>query len=111
MNKNNIILALLAFVAFAGLTLTKTSTAFAQGSPAAKTKKSSAAVVTAPANPNAAKKKIKIDYDNETVTGGYDVPDAQFINSRRMIKYKELFSKRTNFIEEIDANKGLFNEY
>ena len=57
------------------------------------------------------KKKIKLDYENETVMGTYDVPDASFINSRKMIKYKELFNKRTNFIYEIDANKGLFNEY
>lgn len=66
--------------------------------------------------PNAAaatktKKKVKIDYENEVVTGSYDVPDAQFLNSRKLIKYKELFNKRTNFIEEIEANKGLFNEY
>ncbi|MBY0452122.1 MAG: hypothetical protein K2P92_03735 [Bdellovibrionaceae bacterium] len=55
--------------------------------------------------------KIKIDYENETVLGNYDTPDAQFINSRRMIKFKELFNRRTNFIEEVEANKGLFNEY
>jgi FlaG/FlaF family flagellin (archaellin) len=59
----------------------------------------------------AAKKNIKIDFESDTVTGTYDVPDASFINSRKMIKYKELFNKRTNFIDEIDANKGLFNEY
>ncbi len=61
--------------------------------------------------PSAAIKKIKIDYENETVMGSYDTPDAQFINSRRMIKFKELFNRRTNFIEEVEANKGLFNEY
>ncbi len=60
---------------------------------------------------NKAKKKIKIDFENETVTGNYDVPDTMFLNSRRLIKYKELFNKRTNFIEEIESNKGLFNEH
>ena len=60
---------------------------------------------------NKAKKKIKIDFENETVTGNYDVPDTLFLNSRRHIKYKELFNKRTNFIEEIESNKGLFNEH
>ena len=66
----------------------------------------------APAKKGAAKKKtMKLDFDNETVTGSYDTPDASFINSRRMVKYKELFNKRTNFIEEIESNKGLFNEY
>ena len=60
---------------------------------------------------NAGKKTMKLDFENETVTGTYDTPDASFINSRRMIKYKELFNKRTNFIEEIESNKGLFNEY
>lgn len=59
----------------------------------------------------AAKKTIKIDYENDVVMGVYETPDASFINSRRMIKYKELFNRRTNFIEEIDSNKGLFNEY
>lgn len=58
-----------------------------------------------------AKKTIKIDYENDVVMGVYETPDASFINSRRMIKYKELFNRRTNFIEEIDSNKGLFNEY
>lgn len=57
------------------------------------------------------KKTIKIDYENDVVMGVYETPDASFINSRRMIKYKELFNRRTNFIEEIDSNKGLFNEY
>ena len=60
---------------------------------------------------NKAKKKIKIDFENETITGNYDVPDTMFLNSRRLIKYKELFNKRTNFIEEIESNKGLFNEH
>ena len=60
---------------------------------------------------NKAKKKIKIDFENETITGNYDVPDTLFLNSRRLIKYKELFNKRTNFIEEIESNKGLFNEH
>ena len=111
MNKNNIILTLLAFLVFAGLAFATADRALAQAAPAVTAKKSGTTVVTAPVNPNAPKKKIKIDYEGETVTGGYDVPDASFINSRRMIKYKELFNKRTNFIEEIDANKGLFNEY
>ncbi len=63
------------------------------------------------AKKTAAKKTIKIDYENDVVMGVYETPDASFINSRRMIKYKELFNRRTNFIEEIDSNKGLFNEY
>jgi hypothetical protein len=65
----------------------------------------------APAKKAAGKKTIKIDYENDVVMGVYETPDASFINSRRMIKYKELFNRRTNFIEEIDSNKGLFNEY
>lgn len=66
---------------------------------------------TATAKKAPAKKTIKIDYENDVVMGVYETPDASFINSRRMIKYKELFNRRTNFIEEIDSNKGLFNEY
>lgn len=58
-----------------------------------------------------AKKKIKINFEDETITGNYDIPDTMFLNSRRLIKYKELFNKRTNFIEEIESNKGLFNEH
>jgi len=76
------------------------------------------AQTTPPAKPAApakaksgAPKKVAIDFENDVITGSYDVPDAQFLNSRKLIKYKELFNKRTNFIEEIEANKGLFNEY
>ena len=90
-HKNNLITFLIAILFSAGL--------FAQtvAAPSAKAK--------------APPKKVKIDYENDVITGSYDVPDAQFLNSRKLIKYKELFNKRTNFIEEIEANKGLFNEY
>lgn len=57
------------------------------------------------------KKKLKLNFEDELVTGNYEAPDALFMNSRRLIKYKELFNKRTNFIEEIESNKGLFNEH
>lgn len=70
---------------------------------------SSAPNVVAPKNK--AKKKIKINFEDENITGNYDVPDTLFLNSRRLVKYKELFNKRTNFIEEIESNKGLFNEH
>lgn len=70
-----------------------------------------AANAAPPAKKPGAVKKIKIDYENETVMGVYDMPDAQFINSRRIIKFKELFNRRSNFIEEVEANKGLFNDY
>jgi len=107
-NKNNLIisLAITAFMSSAALAQTARTPAQA-AAPATQT----APQKKAPAAPSGAKKKIKLDYENETVTGSYDVPDASFINSRKMIKYKELFNKRTNFIDEIDANKGLFNEY
>ena len=112
MNKNNIITSLVFFALLSSFT----SEAQTNG------KKADAATTVpvvkkvnpqpqVPVNRNAVKKKVKLDYDDETVLGNYDLPDAQFINSRRMIKYKELFNKRTNFIQEIDANKGLFNEY
>lgn len=82
--------------------------AFAQNTqPQPQAQKQSAAKAVGPAG----KKKIKLDYESDVVMGAYDTPDASFINSRRMIKYKELFNRRTNFIEEIDSNKGLFNEY
>jgi hypothetical protein len=86
--------------------MAQTKRAPAQAAPAAST-----AAKPAAKKPTGAKKNIKIDFESDTVTGTYDVPDASFINSRKMIKYKELFNKRTNFIDEIDANKGLFNEY
>ena len=110
MNKNNFYIGLAA-VFFVGLT------AYAQ-KPKAKAKPAAVANSAASADSPAAapakggaKKKINLDFENDTVMGTYDTPDASFINSRRMIKYKELFNKRTNFIEEIDSNKGLFNEY
>lgn len=101
MNKNNFIRLLCALLILTGVPFVSAQTPNAAGG--ANTGKAAA---------NAAnKKKIKIDYENELVMGNYDVPDAQFLNSRRMIKYKELFNKRTNFIDEIESNKGLFNEY
>ena len=57
------------------------------------------------------KKKIKLNFEDETVTGNYEAPDALLMSSRRLIKYKELFNRRTNFIEETESNKGLFNEH
>lgn len=60
---------------------------------------------------NDAKKKIKLNFEDELVTGNYEAPDALFMSSRRLIKYKELFNRRTNFIDEIESNKGLFNEH
>lgn len=60
---------------------------------------------------NKSKKQIKIDFEDQLIKGDYDVPDTLFLNSRRLVKYKELFNRRTNFIEEIEANKGVFNEY
>lgn len=101
MNKSKLILA---------LSITFFAVSFA-GAQSATRKPAQAQTAAKKPAANAAKKKIKLDYENETVMGTYDVPDASFINSRKMIKYKELFNKRTNFIEEIDANKGLFNEY
>lgn len=108
MNKNSAIFALaLALSIFAGSFAGAQTRNPAQAQPA----QTAPAPAKKAAPANAAKKKIKLDYENETVMGTYDVPDASFINSRKMIKYKELFNKRTNFIDEIDANKGLFNEY
>ena len=91
MHKNNLISFAFVFLFTAGLA--------AQTAPAPAAK------------PKGAPKKVAIDFENDVITGSYDVPDAQFLNSRKLIKYKELFNKRTNFIEEIEANKGLFNEY
>lgn len=107
MNKNNLILALAVSLLAGSFAAAQTT----KRTPAQAAQQTQAAPAKKPAAQPAAKKKIKLDYENETVMGSYDVPDASFINSRKMIKYKELFNKRTNFIEEIDANKGLFNEY
>lgn len=57
------------------------------------------------------KKKLTLNFEDETVTGNYEAPDALLMSSRRLIKYKELFNRRTNFIEETESNKGLFNEH
>ena len=109
MNKNNLLISI-AILAFGGsFAWAQTKRVPAQATPPAPAA-SAPKKMAAPAA-GAAKKKIKLDYESDTVTGTYDVPDASFINSRKMIKYKELFNKRTNFIDEIDANKGLFNEY
>jgi len=114
-NKNNLIVSLAVSVLVGSAAVAQTKRNPAQEAPAAPAASASANSSTAAKAPAkkapAAKKNIKIDFENETVTGTYDVPDASFINSRKMIKYKELFNKRTNFIDEIDANKGLFNEY
>lgn len=104
MNKNNpmtFTVALLVFMTALTLQAQTPAPAAPAAAPAAPKKGAATTKIT----------KIKIDYENETVLGNYDTPDAQFINSRRMIKFKELFNRRTNFIEEVEANKGLFNEY
>lgn len=98
MHKNNLISFAIAMLFSAGLA------AQTAPAPAAKPAATAKAKTGAP-------KKVAIDFENDVITGSYDVPDAQFLNSRKLIKYKELFNKRTNFIEEIEANKGLFNEY
>lgn len=106
-NKLNSVLFLILMTVQVG------STAYAQSDATVTPSAASSAPNSAPsaAAKNKAKKKIKIDFENETITGNYDVPDTLFLNSRRLIKYKELFNKRTNFIEEIESNKGLFNEH
>ncbi|MGZ3689928.1 MAG: hypothetical protein ACXVAX_00405 [Pseudobdellovibrio sp.] len=101
MNKNKLLSLVIAFVlSTAGLVALAENTTPPATTPTAAAKKAAAK-----------KKTMKLDFESDTVTGTYDTPDASFINSRRMIKYKELFNKRTNFIEEIESNKGLFNEY
>ena len=97
MHKNNLVSLALVLLFATGL--------------AAQTAPAPAAKPAATAKPKGPPKKVAIDFENDVITGSYDVPDAQFLNSRKLIKYKELFNKRTNFIEEIEANKGLFNEY
>lgn len=57
------------------------------------------------------KKKYKINFEEELITGEYEAPDMVVMNSRGLIKYKELFNKRSNFIAEVEASKGVFNEY
>lgn len=106
MNKNNFLTLSLSLLALLGGLSAK-----AQQAPAAAPAPAPTAAPAKKGTAPVAIKKIKIDYENETVLGNYDTPDAQFINSRRMMKFKELFNRRTNFIEEVEANKGLFNEY
>lgn len=106
MHRNKLILFLLMI--FLGVS------AGAQTSETTEVSASPAASATTPntaAKQSKTKKKIKINFEDENVTGNFDVPDTMFMSSRRLIKYKELFNKRTNFIDEIESNKGLFNEH
>ncbi len=105
MNKNNFLTVLIKFIILSIFSVV-VAAAEAQTTPV-KTGQTQVVKKTQPAPI----KKIKIDYENDTVLGAYDTPDAQFISSRRMIKFKELFNRRTNFIQEVESNKGLFNEY
>jgi hypothetical protein len=98
-NKNNYCLIILNIIFLISVNL------FAQNFQSTQPKKSD---VTEKADGN---KKVKIDYDSDLIIGTNENPDTSFINSRRMIKYRELFNRRTNFIEEIESNKGLFNEH
>ena len=75
----------------------------------AKTSSSGSATATATATKN--KKKVSIDFEDEVIKGNNDSPEVLFLNSRRLVKYKDLFNRRTNFIEEIESTRGLFNDY
>ncbi len=55
------------------------------------------------------KKKVTIDFEDEIIKGNYDAPELIFLNSRKAVKYKDLFNTRTHFIDEIESNRGLFN--
>ena len=73
----------------------------------------SAQTIVTPAHQNddkKNKKKVVLDFEEEVIKGDNNVPELLLLNSRKLIRYKDLFNKRTNFIDEIDANKGLFNE-
>lgn len=58
-----------------------------------------------------AKKKYTLNFDDETVTGEFEAPDTMVMSTRGLMKYKELFNKRINFIAEAESTKGMFNEY
>lgn len=57
------------------------------------------------------KKKLNLDFEDEIVKGSSDAPDVMFLNTRRAIKYKELFDMRTNFIQEVEQSRELFNDF
>lgn len=58
-----------------------------------------------------AKKKYTLNFDDETVMGEFEAPDTMVMSTRGLMKYKELFNKRINFIAEAESTKGMFNEY
>lgn len=70
---------------------------------------------TAPAAPTAKptrpKSKVTINFEDEFIKGNYDAPEILLMNSRKHIKYKDLFNTRNHFIDEIESNRGLFNAH
>ena len=55
------------------------------------------------------KKRVSLNFDDELVQGQYDAPEVLLMNSRKHIKYKDLFNTRNNYIDEIETNRGMFN--
>ena len=55
--------------------------------------------------------KVDINFEDEVIKGDNNVPEMLLVNSRKLVKYKDLFNKRTDFIDEVESNKDLFNDY
>ena len=63
------------------------------------------------AKPTRPKSKVTLNFEDEFIKGNYDAPDILLMNSRKHIKYKDLFNTRNHFIDEIESNRGLFNAH
>jgi hypothetical protein len=60
-------------------------------------------------NSKKALKKVTLNFDEEVIKGTGDSPNLILLNSSKMSSFKDLYKKRTNFMDKVEQNKGLFN--
>lgn len=114
MKKNKIISALCSILFLSSLAQAQIETKKMDSTSSATVKKTSpinnssgvnSANIIVPQN----RKKVSINFEDELVEGQYDAPEILLMNSRKLIKYKDLFNTRNNFLDEIETNRGMFN--
>lgn len=54
-------------------------------------------------------KKIILKFDDELVRGQLDMPEVQFLDSKKQAQFKKFIKFRQNFVDEVEKTKGHFN--
>lgn len=57
---------------------------------------------------NKNKTKIKVDFEDQLITGKHDMPEAEMVFTRTQFNYKKMIRLRDNFIPEVKQGKDEF---